>query len=484
MQYYTTESPRISNVPTVRLARSTCRAVVLAAGVLVLALLGQTVVHAADAAGFDKYFGSLKHTTKATGFFRAEEIDGRWWLITPEGHPFFSTGLNVLSFAGTATAGGVQHYEQAARRIYGTPEAWAEKQAERCRAWGWNTVGAWSDWDRFRRRMPYTVLLSVGCHDWRSGPASDLFSDEYRLWVRQRVLDTAAPLKDDPFLLGYFLDNEMKWGPDHRGGHLFDVFFAKPAKTNASKRALVAFLKTRYGTLDALRADFRTQAGSWEKLAEADELPARGTPSSMETRLAWAVEVAERFFSVTNEELRKVDPNHLNLGARFISQTVPGPVIAVASKYVDVMSINFYDLGGLVEIAVRNFSPDYLPVDDMLAEHYKLGRRPILVSEWGYRAADAGLPNSFPPIYPTLPTQAARADAYQRQFRRMLAKPWFVGQHWFLYADQPAEGRFDGEDNNFGLVSEQDQPYKLLVERSAAMIDEIYRRLDPVDGNR
>ena len=179
-------------VPFVRPARSTHRAIVLAAGVLVLALLGQAAVHAADATGFDKYFGSLKHTTKATGFFRAEEIDGRWWLITPEGHPFFSTGVNVLNFTGTATSKGVCHYEETARRIYGTPEAWAERQAQRCREWGWNTVGAWSDWDLFRRRMPYTVLLSVGSHDWRSGPAADLFSDEYRLWVRQRVLETAA----------------------------------------------------------------------------------------------------------------------------------------------------------------------------------------------------------------------------------------------------------------------------------------------------
>jgi hypothetical protein len=106
-----------------------------------------------------------------------------------------------------------------------------------------------------------------------------------------------------------------------------------------------------------------------------------------------------------------------------------------------------------------------------------VGGRPILISEWGYRAADAGLPNTWPPIYPILPTQAARADAYETYFRNVLARPWFVGQHWFLFTDQPAEGRFDGENNNFGLVSEQDEPYKPLVDRSARMYQEIYRRL-------
>ncbi|MBN2292959.1 MAG: hypothetical protein JXM70_11070, partial [Pirellulales bacterium] len=93
------------------------------------------------------------------------------------------------------------------------------------------------------------------------------------------------------------------------------------------------------------------------------------------------------------------------------------------------------------------------------------------------RAADAGLPNSWPPIYPTLATQADRADAYEKRFRKMLSKHWIVGQHWFLYADQPAEGRFDGEDNNFGLISEKDVPYEELTRRSAKMVDVIYQRL-------
>mgnify|MGYP003340872377 CR=1 FL=1 len=32
--------------------------------------------------------------------------------------------------------------------------------------------------------------------------------------------------------------------------------------------------------------------------------------------------------------------------------------------------------------------------------------RPILITEFGFRAADSGLPNTWPPFYPTLATQA------------------------------------------------------------------------------
>jgi hypothetical protein len=142
-----------------------------------------------------------------------------------------------------------------------------------------------------------------------------------------------------------------------------------------------------------------------------------------------------------------------------------------------VMSINFYDLLGSLENFLPHISSDYLSVADTLAEHYKAGGRPILVTEWGYRAADAGLPNTWPPIYDVLPNQKARADAFEAYVRKLLDKPWFVGHHWFLYADQPPEGRFDGENNNFGLINEQDKPYSLLVERSAKMLPLFYERL-------
>jgi hypothetical protein len=36
----------------------------------------------------------------ATGFFRAERRDGRWWLVTAEGHGFFSIGIDAVAPSG------------------------------------------------------------------------------------------------------------------------------------------------------------------------------------------------------------------------------------------------------------------------------------------------------------------------------------------------------------------------------------------------
>src|SRR6516162_10869082 len=47
-------------------------------------------------------FGGLLDTGgfRATGFFRTEQRDGRWWLVTPDGNGFFSIGMDVIALAG------------------------------------------------------------------------------------------------------------------------------------------------------------------------------------------------------------------------------------------------------------------------------------------------------------------------------------------------------------------------------------------------
>ena len=424
----------------------------------------------------DRFGGFRPVKLQATGFFRVQKIEERWWLATPDGHPFFSVGVNGIRMNGTATRGGKRHYLDTCKQIYGTREKWAAAQVTRCREWGVNTVGCWSDWQALRRDLPYTVALRVGGQDWLKGNWTDIFSDQFRLFVQQQVRKVALPLKDDPHLLGYWLANEMKWGPDHRGGHLFDQFLKLPA-TAPAKVALVSFLRQRYGTLARLREKLALKADSWDALLTLDVLPGT-TAEAMATRLAWAGTVADRFFAVTGEELRKVDPNHLNLGVRFISQLTPPAVLRAAAKHVDVMSINFYDVGPWRHV-LRGFSPDHLSIDGFLAEHYRVCGKPILVSEWGYRAADVGLPNSWPPIYPTLPDQKTRAARYEAYARQVIDKPWLVGHHWFQWVDQPPEGRFDGENNNFGLVNERDQPYEAVTAAMRALRREVYRVLQP-----
>jgi agarase len=46
--------------------------------------------------------------------------------------------------------------------------------------------------------------------------------------------------------------------------------------------------------------------------------------------------------------------------------------------------------------------------------------------------------------------------------------PGAVGYHWFEWVDEPKEGRFDGEDSNYGLVNINDKPYEDFVNAAKA----------------
>jgi hypothetical protein len=70
---------------------------------------------------------------------------------------------------------------------------------------------------------------------------------------------------------------------------------------------------------------------------------------------------------------------------------------------------------------------------------------------------------------PVWHTQAERADQFEAYLVRAEKGGQVVGAHWFQWVDEPATGRFDGENSNWGLVDVADQPYAALTARMACM---------------
>ena len=80
-------------------------------------------------------------------------------------------------------------------------------------------------------------------------------------------------------------------------------------------------------------------------------------------------------------------------------------------------------------------------------------------------------------------TQTERAQAFEGYVVTALSKPNVVGYHWFEHADEPAQGRFDGEDSNFGTVTIEDQVYEELTKtmtRVNAAAEQIHAAAIPV----
>lgn len=158
----------------------------------------------------------------------------------------------------------------------------------------------------------------------------------------------------------------------------------------------------------------------------------------------------------------------------------PAPAVAQAQvEFVDVLRVNQYewDRSALEFFRSASLPFGYVFTGDAFADLDEIARltaKPMMITEFSYRAADSGLPNSFPPVYEVLATQAERADRYESYMDRVLARPYLVGAHWFEYVDEPAEGRFDGENDNFGIVDIRDDEYAELAERMRAVNTAMY----------
>ena len=361
----------------------------------------------------------------ATGYFHvAQASDGRWWFVDPSGKPFYSTGIDHVSASPDVdVTTGQCPYCQAIAGEYPSTAAWAAATVAQLRSWGFNTMGDYSDTSTFAPLMPYTVQLTMA-----SG--NDWFAPSFVTHANQVAATQVAPLANDPNLIGYYTDSELAWGPneDHDQS-LLDQYLELPAGSPG--------------------------------LLEAQQYV--GNPSGFATALA------TRYFSVTSAALHAYDPNHLNLGVKAESNDVPPELLQVASQYVDVFSIDDYALQpGDAAIPVQIWN--YLPVEPNFANFEALVHKPLLIAEYSFRATTPTTPNTVPSILATYPNQAARAAAYTSYIGTMMqTAPWLVGDHWFEYVDEPQGGRFDGENNDFGLVSTANVPYEDMVQATSLM---------------
>jgi len=405
-------------------------------------------------------------------YFRIEQENGRWWFVTPEGGAFLSFGVNHVTWHGDRVKGTDQKpYMEAVLAKYGTKEKWAQTASERLESWGYNTIGAWSV-EEVNPYLPRTPILNLtngywkAC--WKEGHVPDFFSSEFDTYVAERAQAVEKHV-GDPKVLGYFIDNELGWAPDHRNRpELFDGYAALPADA-PGKQKLVAFMQQRHQTVAAFNRVWKPKLTDWTALAQASKLSPRNRKQAKADREAFTLAVARRYFEVTTGAIRSRDPQRLVLGCRFMPYTVPKVVVQACGEYCDVISINFYEQlwGAKIYFAWKPSSIDRMPQGMDLSAFYQVGRKPLMVTEFTSRLKAKGH-NSYPPPYaiqPVVKTQRQRVARYEKQVMSWLPQPWCIGAHWFEHADQPKEGRAgDGENCIFGLVTVRDEPYEKFVE--------------------
>lgn len=420
-----------------------------------------------------KWGGLIDEGFRGTGFFRVAECNGVFWLVDPDGGRFLSKGVNTVRFDQDR----VDHtdrvpYADACRAKYGSKYIWRAAAADRLASWKFNTLGCWSDelvasaGSQLLAIAPTTELgASFRLHR-RDQIFPDVFDPEFSAHIRESANRHCIRRRNEPGLLGTFIDNELYWSPDWRGADELLTLFLNLPSHRPGRVAAITRLQAHYRDFSQFNAVWRTLARSWEELGRIGHIdapffrmPPGGLNDALETEAnranpareafsadcdAFAAVVAERYFEMCVSAIKSADPNHLVIGSRFGYQPQPN-VIAAAGRYVDVISFNCYDL-------------DAGPVIDA----YAATGKPCLISEFAFRGDDAGLPNTRG-AGPRVTNQIERAQCFERYVTAALHKPNMVGYHWFEHADQPAEGRFDGENSNFGTVTIEDIVYDELT---------------------
>ncbi len=380
--------------------------------------------------GLCPYGGYLNTKANATGFFRVEQVEGRWWFVDPDGHLFFCTCSTGMSAGGgdsrlqerkdyfTALPPEDTGSGRSRSSFYGWNVArrheaegrtnWMDLALRRLDFWGLNTIGNWSDprlWDLHRK----AYQVNLGGWGMRTGYLGlpDVYSDEFPKIAERDAATQCAPRKNDPWLLGYFIANEPPW--PGRESLVVDIILDSPP--SAIQKEAKAFL------------------------AEGD------TP---ERRKQFIYRAFDRFLEVVIAAIRRNDPNHLILGLRFGGGLPPAEMLR-ASKAFDVYSLNVY----ATEVNRKT-----------LEEIYRVTGRPILVGEFHFGVPGRGLAAGLVQVR----DQAERGVAYRYYVEQAASFPAFIGTSWFQWIDQPCTGRMDGENYNIGLVDVTDRPYPELVE--------------------
>ena len=447
-------------------------------------------------------FGGWKNGPKfeSTGHFYVKKVDGKWWMIDPEGYLFWSHGVVRVTPSSAVTpldghkfffedlpadesdpmyqfyftydellrpyytAREIKEtYDYSAANIYrkygeGWREQWYDLAHRRLRSWGLNTIANSSDHALcLQDKTVYNDRVDLGSPvegypEWPilEGSAGwwkfiDPFDQLFETCVRAHIEAQRMEL-EDPWCLGFYVDNEIKWGTS--SDYLAGIAFMAPA-SQASKRELINFLMAKYRGIDDLNKVWKSGFKSWNELyANRAEAP-KGAVNDL---AEFGLKITEKYFSTVRSVFKSIAPQKLYMGCRFSSH--PDYVVRIAAKYVDVMSYNNY-----------NFNMTDFKFFDGIDV-------PMMIGEFHFGAMDRGLFHTGQ-VYTS--SQEERARCIYDFVVSCLRNPYIIGTNWHQFSDQATSGRFDGENFQVGFTDVCDNPYPETIAALRRIGSEMYK---------
>lgn len=383
--------------------------------------------------------------------FSVRREDTGWWLVSPEGKKFFSLGVCCVHQGTSREKYDSENPSYAAWQHYNAPLAWADATLRRLKSWSFTTVGGWSDFDPLRQSREQSLWLTPVLHIGSTvgAPWWDMWDPKNIRRMEDVARKQILPLRDDPRVIGYYSDNELGWW----NATLWKMTLEQPAASGQRQRLVQLLREVYQNDWSKLLRDFEPEgAANWRQLQRRGKLILKPGSNGIHTMRRFLGLIADRYYQLMRDIIRKYDSRGLFLGDRYQSFYYP-EVARASARYVDVSSSNLnasWNDGAFLRC--------YL---DTL---HALTGKPILVSEFYLAATDNRSGNrNTGEGFPTVATQRERVAAARTTLVALTRLPYVLGADWFQFTDEPTHGRDDGENFNFGLVDIHDRPYDELT---------------------
>lgn len=341
----------------------------------------------------DAYGGFLDIKGEKTGFFHTEQINNRWWLVTPEGNGFYGIGI----------AHPITGFTQAAVHFtFGSDqEAWLKGSIQRMRDLGFNCV--WSgpycperlqsdfvDKELAEKifseaKIPYVFPLPLIKHnvELKEGEKQpDVFSTEYLQYVKDLVAKYAPKIQDNNWVMGYYYgfgswDNEEKW-----------INTTLERKDSPGRKRLLGILEAKYqGDIRKFNKVYGSDYESFSDLIRNGtleypkwikrhkfglaEMPkTEGAQEMYDDAQDLIEEIIVHVYKLGHEEIRKYDKNHMILGSYVKEATLTKETWQRVAPFIDVIAPQHVSKAFPIEPIVKLLGKPALISDQPLGNVY------------------------------------------------------------------------------------------------------------------
>lgn len=363
--------------------------------------------------------------TGVEGFYRTVQVDGTWWLLTPENEKFFTIGINHIDpnffLADEFKEATIKKYgegivlENGMANLDG-PEAiefmnWGTKLVQ---SWGFNTIGAQNPINHYT--MPWIATFRpADLEGWsfmkRHHP--DPFAKDTAKRLYKKAADWSEGKRDDPNIIGITMTAMPIWHiKPYKVHEWVTAMMALPADAPGKKQWLQV-MKERYPNATLAGQVYGAKVDTWDELAETQYWAVADWESCRIDQRVFLPRIARAWYTMVHNAMRKTMPNHLIFGDKLVpNRDMDDWMVPIMGDNVDVIYLQWF-----------THAEEQLP---KLRDIYVQTGKPIVMGDFAFAHPNKYVPT---PKGQEVSSQKDVGESYANYINTLAAEPYFMGLH-------------------------------------------------------